>query len=324
MAEFKVEVVRVGPVTKHPNADTLSLTEVFAYPVVIRTGELAEGDRAVYLPVDAVVPEGDPRFAFLGEHRRIKAKRLRGIFSMGLLVRADPAWEVGQDVAALLGVVKYEPPPRLVMGGDNEPCPFAFPKYTEIENYRRYPDVLREGEEIVVTEKLHGTNSRFAFHEGRLWCGSHSGIKKRDPSVVWWKVAEAIGLEERLKAAPGVALYGEVYGDVQDLKYGLGRGELRLALFDALELSTLRYLGWDRTVEVARAVDLPTVPVLHRGPWGRDLLALANGSSMLAAHLREGVVVRAVAERFEPDTDRPMVKVIGEDYLLRKGGTEYH
>ncbi|RYE90041.1 MAG: RNA ligase, partial [Myxococcales bacterium] len=88
MSEFHVRVVRVGPIVKHPQADNLSIAQVFGYPVIIRTGEYAEGDRAVYVPVDSVVPEGDPRWAFLGEHRRIRAKKLRGVFSMGLLTAA--------------------------------------------------------------------------------------------------------------------------------------------------------------------------------------------------------------------------------------------
>lgn len=38
MSEFHVEVVRVGPVTKHPNADTLSITNIHGgYPVIMRT-----------------------------------------------------------------------------------------------------------------------------------------------------------------------------------------------------------------------------------------------------------------------------------------------
>ena len=58
MSEFHVQVVQVGPVTKHPNADSLSCSEVDGYPVIFRTGDYVEGDRAVYVPVDAIVPDG--------------------------------------------------------------------------------------------------------------------------------------------------------------------------------------------------------------------------------------------------------------------------
>lgn len=73
------------------------------YPVILRTGELQQGDKAVYIPVGALLPADDSRWDFLrkpGEHVpfEIVAKRLRGIFSMGLLTPAEPSWQVGQDV----------------------------------------------------------------------------------------------------------------------------------------------------------------------------------------------------------------------------------
>ena len=35
--------------------------------------------------------------------------------------------------------------------------------YTDIENIRNFPDVLRPGEEVVITEKLHGKNCRLGL-----------------------------------------------------------------------------------------------------------------------------------------------------------------
>ena len=48
---------------------------------------------------------------------------------------------------------------------------------------------------------------------------------------------------------------------------------------------------------------------------------LANGASTLpgAAHTREGFVVRPTKERWHPLLGRVILKLIGEDYLLRKG-----
>ena len=61
MSEGAVQVVRIGPVRKHPNADTLSVTDIHGgYPVIFRTGDYHEGDLAVYVPVDSIVPAADP------------------------------------------------------------------------------------------------------------------------------------------------------------------------------------------------------------------------------------------------------------------------
>lgn len=78
MSEWKPEVVQVGEVVPHPNADALDITKVYDYPVVIRRGDFKPGDLAVYVPVDTVVPKDDPRWAFLEGHTRIKAKREDG------------------------------------------------------------------------------------------------------------------------------------------------------------------------------------------------------------------------------------------------------
>jgi hypothetical protein len=66
-------------------------------------------------------------------------------------------------------------------------------------------------------------------------------------------------------------------------------------------------------------------PILYRGPWTPDILKLAGGQSVLCpGHIREGVVIRPVSERFDPRTGRVILKGLNDDYLLRKDATEYH
>lgn len=52
----EVNVVRVGPVTTHPNADKLELTMVGGYQMVIGKDQFKEGDLAVFIQPDSVVP----------------------------------------------------------------------------------------------------------------------------------------------------------------------------------------------------------------------------------------------------------------------------
>lgn len=322
MSEFHVEVVRVGPLEKHPNADTLMLTKVRDYPVIVKQGDFLEGDLAVYVPVDSVVPLSDPRWAFLQGHGRIKAKKLRGVFSMGLLTAALPGAVEGQDVAALMGITKYEPPEPLQIGGDGEKCGFDFPKYTDIEGLRRYPDVIKDDEEVIITEKIHGTNARFVFKDGRLWVGSHNTILKDDPDNAYWKAARQNKLAERLEKHPDIVLYGEVYGWVQDLRYGHTPGKVSLLFFDAFDLKTFTYFGLDRFLKFLEDIGLPFahVPALYRGPWVKNCYGYAEGDSHLCpGQVREGVVIRPVVERFNESVGRVILKLHGQGYLLRKG-----
>lgn len=302
MSEFNVVVVQIGKVGKHPNADTLSITQVNgSYPVIFRTGDFNPGDNAVYVPVDAIVPLADPRFSFL-EKPRIKAKKLRGIFSMGLLVAAQPEWAVGQLVHEELGVTKYVEPVLSATHGDNEPGPaIAWHDY-DLEAYRKFSHVLNPGEEVRVTEKLHGANGRWTYQDGRLWVGSHHCWKAPPhdggPLNIWWEIAQKYELENKLKKHEGLTLYGEVYGWVQDLRYGAESGELWLAVFDMRD----RHGRWLESYQVGvlcRSMGLPMVPVIYDGPFEPSVLGLAEGpSTLFPGHIREGIVIQPIPERW--------------------------
>jgi ATP-dependent RNA circularization protein (DNA/RNA ligase family) len=136
---------------------------------------------------------------------------------------------------------------------------------------------------------------------------------------MWWKVALRERLLEKLRDHPYIAIYGEVYGQVQDLKYGSKPGELKLALFDSLDTRTRHYHDEYEFVALCKALGVPRVPMLYHGPWSSDLRKLAEGNSTLAEHIREGFVVRPVRERFEQELGgRLILKMLGEGYLLRK------
>jgi RNA ligase (TIGR02306 family) len=324
MSEFHIRVVSIGPIVKHPNADALSIVDVEGYPVIMRTGDFAEGDKAVYVPVDAIVPADDPRWAFLAGHWRIKAKKLRGTFSMGLLTASDPAWEVGQNVQAELRIEKYDPEiaEQNSKGPcpDDEPDPGLIPVYTDIEGLRKYSRILETGEQVVLTEKIHGENFRAVFADGRLWVGSRTRFKRPDAGTKWWAAARSAGLEEKLARFPGVAVYGESHGYTGGFPYGQPPGKPAVRLFDALDSKTRRYFHDADFQAFAEEIGVDTAPVLYRGSWSEDLRSHAEGRSTLdASHVREGFVVRPVVERHDHRVGRVILKMVGEGYLLRKG-----
>lgn len=347
MSTFIVPVVRIEKIEKHPNADTLSITEAEGCPVIFRTGDYQVGDLAVYVPVEAVVPTERPEFAFLASKEgqttaRIKAKKLRGIFSMGLLVKppegADelnsiPKAEPGLDLAAWYGIVKYvEPEKNMKLGGRAERAvdSHTAPIY-DIESHRKYKHLYAEGEEVAITEKIHGCNGRFVWRQAdgeeapRLFVGSRNFFLKEDDSAVWWKVARMHNLAEKLSCFPDVVVYGEVYGQVQDLKYGTTQEDpIRFAAFDAYDKSKGRYLDWAEFRLLMTALEIPTVPVLYVGPYSLEKVQeLAQGNSAIADQIKEGCVIKPVVNRWDHHLGRVITKLVGEQYLLRKGGTEW-
>jgi len=382
MSDFSVPVVKVGPIKKHSNADKLSITEVDGCPVIIQTADFKEGDIAVYVPIESVVPLDRPCFSFLKDANhperttaRIKAKKLRGVFSMGLLIPYNAIYEaieavnpggsrflsapshyVNLDVSAELGIVKYEEPEpgssttpkvkqpwwKIVLAwikhplkmwkynishpGGAEKAPDGTLVY-DMESIRKYRHVIKPGELVYVSEKLHGTNFRCCFRKGKFHVGSHRTWKKESPDDRYWKIAIRYDLENKLRNNPDLIVFGEIYGSkIQDLEYGSGPGETRLAVFDLYDINRKSFLDYEYFLRVCETLNLPKVPMLYVGPYSQENIDfMADGKTTIAGatHIREGIVVKPQIERKEHGR-RIIFKLIGESYMLRKNGTEGH
>ena len=325
MSEFHCVVVKLENIQKHPNADSLSIVQVHdGYPCIFRTIEFNDGDLAVYIPVDALVPLSDSRFSFLSdridkEFSRIRAKKLRGVFSMGLLTKADPTWTLGQNVQEALKIKKYEPEAEMERTGGLTVVGPQIPVY-DLESLRKYKNSILEGEEVVLTEKLHGANCRFMWDKEEFWYGSHRTFKKSGSDNLWCKVADKYGLKEKLFRYPGLAFYGEVHGSgvQKGFTYGAQSGELLFRVFDIWDNNKHRWLDYLEMFKIASDASLNVVPELYRGPWSTSLLSLAEGNSTLAGHIREGFVVQAINEKWNEKIGRLKLKFIGEGFLLQK------
>ena len=308
----RVEIVEVHP-EPHPNADKLEIVKVYGYTCLIQKGQFKDGDLAAYIPPDSVVPD-TPDYTFLDGHRRIRVKKLRGIVSMGLLMPAPEGSRVGDDVAEFMGVVHYEPP-DLITGGENVgPPPGYHPNY-DVDTLYRYAHLFVFGEPVFITEKIHGANGRFVCVDGEMFCGSRNLWKKELETSIWWKaLRKTPKLEEFCRARSDITVYGEVYGWVQDLRYGTVPGEVRLAVFDLL-----RGNEWVEAEEAREiGIGLPWVPHVANLLFDMEaVVALAEGPSLVkgADHVREGVVVKPLKERTDPEIGRVQLKVVANGYL---------
>jgi RNA ligase (TIGR02306 family) len=322
MATFRVEVVPVS-LEKHPNADSLSVVKVFdGYTVCVRTADWEGKDRGAYIPPDSVVPDTE-QFAFLEGKVKIKAKRLRGIESYGMLVPAPEGAEIGDDVAEKLGIVHYEPELSSVvnaaMGNHESPPPMRGVIY-DIESWQKYRNVFQEGEEVVITEKIHGMNSRFTYQDGKMYAGSRNHWVKEGDNVFWRLLDLVPWIKVFCQLNPNVILYGEIFGAVQKgYNYGLNQKvPYGFRAFDVY--ADGRFLNYDDALGGAKSDFL--VPVLYRGPYSHEVVEkLMNGESTLpgAAHIREGVVIKPVIERFSDRLHgRLILKAVSIDYLEGK------
>jgi len=362
MSAFAVEARRIK-LSPMENADRLELANIVGteYVAVVPKGQYQDDDLIVYIPEQAILPEAIIEELGLGGEKtmlaggdlnpdgskvrnRVKALRLRGTLSQGLVYGAPGlgGLEEGCDYAEELGITKYAPPIPIEMSGEAEPQD-GLRSYTDIENIKKYPNVLQEGEEVCASEKCHGTCSIMSLIDGELAISSKGmasrGLKLLDERDgqgklhnVYHRMAERYGVEEKLRILATryegeiITLFGETLG-VQELRYGLSGGELDFRAFD-LRVGS-RYLDFDEFLSLCAELDIPTVPIVYRGPYDREKIEeLATGREQVTgkeAHHREGVVVKPVVERYDAELGRVILKVISWRYLAKKGddGTEF-
>jgi RNA ligase (TIGR02306 family) len=321
MSYFAAEVIDLPTPVDHPNADSLylfNLKKPFEVTVIGNKESWKGKSKAVYVMNESVVDTSRPEFSFLGKHNKVKAKKLRGILSQGLLVPAKDEWPIGYNAAEDLGITKYEEPVEsLSTFSNSSKSPSGDVKYTDIENIRRYPDTFQLGESVVLTEKIHGANARYVYQNGEVFMGSRTRWVK-DEGNIWSRAFHQSPLSKVIDNLPNCIFFGEVFGQVQDLKYGR---DLDLHFFDIYDIRLGKYYDWNYLTQILGEFNLTGVPLLYRGDWlGLDkMLPLAEGKSLLADHTKEGWVARPICEEWSPVLGgRKIVKGIGTDYLLRK------
>jgi RNA ligase (TIGR02306 family) len=242
--------------------------------------------------------------------------------------------EIGSDLSKYFGVTHYEPPTKEATFGpgvaDNIPGPpgLVIPKY-DVENFNRYRHCLPEGTPVYVTEKIHGCNARYIYAvppvvwrvadptiSYQMFCGSRSNWKKyaeRDP---WHQcLKQNPWIEEWCRAHPNVTLYGEVFGQVQDLKYGAKPGELFFRAFDMLGHGTWgSYTLLEQHVAPERRA-----PVVFLGPFDEALVReiAEQDSHLCPGQCAEGVVICPLVEMTHPEIGRVQLKIVSNRYLER-------
>lgn len=351
MTDFYCEVARITNIERHSNADSLSVATVLNYPVVIKTGSYNVGDLVSYIGIEAIVPDTE-QFHFLASapkkdadgniiepspavgqlkerNRTIKAKKIRGIYSEGLIVDAPEGFKEGDSVVEHFGLTRKEPEEEVAdradgRENDTNPKTFSLFKY-DIEGIAKYGYVFEEGDEVIISEKLEGENMSIMYAEDRLWVKSRNYFKKDVPGSHWWEVPRRLELEEKLKEFPYLAIYGEKIGHVPKFLYDCqlvdGKRQRGFKVFDVWDIKGKKFLPWDEVVSISEKLGLDTVPVLFRGSWktDRSLCELAEGKSAIGNHIKEGIVIRSCPERWHEKLGRKIIKHKGRSYKLLKG-----
>ncbi len=261
-------------------------------------------------------------------------------------------YQVGQDVSDLLGVTHYDPDKGKELASDAETFKKQRSKYPrslkgwwylilhklgiytsggqnhgfdnedglglpvfDVEAFKHYKDVFEPGEMVEVTEKIHGSNGRFAYLDGHLYAGSRTQWKAENANCVWRNVLKTEPwITEWCQAHPGYAIYGECT-PTQGTNFQYGNPAPQFFAFDIRTPEG----KWMNTEETKADIGFKNwVPVLYTGPFDWEIISkLIDGPSTVfgAKNIREGIVIRPVKERHVRGLGRLILKVVSNTFL---------
>ena len=325
-------IVRILDVQPIAGADAIVVATVKGWKVVVKKNEFAVGDLAVYYEIDSFLP-ATPQFEFLRprcykkmsdgrEGFRLKTVKLRGQISQGLLTPIPASLSnavEGDDVTAVLNVVKYEPPiPAQLAGEIKGLFPSFIPKTDEerIQNYITESEVDVRGQDAYITEKLDGSSFTAYIRNNEFGiCSRNLELKPNDDNA-FWQAAKFLNLQDKLASLDrNIALQGELVGPgVQGNLYALKNRTVYF--FTGYDIDAGRRMTFGELKEVLELLKLPMVPVLEYSyvlPTENvveNMLAYAEAKSALNPKAdREGVVVRGLTQEFS-------FKAVSNKYLL--------
>jgi hypothetical protein len=267
----------------------------------------------------------------------------------------------GDDVAELLGFTHYEEPeagpsrtPRTrpqyqhpwrswsafkfwvlyklgfadQLHGDNAKPPKNTPPTYDVEGFKNYPNTFTEGEEVIVTEKIHGSNARYLFDGKQMHVGSKNLWKSEKSTCIWRRALKELPwIEEFCRLNVGHTLYAEVVPTQKGYAYGTEtngpedklRPAIKVLAFDVL----LPNGQWLPKRELLIALkEEHRVPVLYAGPYDDSKIkALVEGPSTVpgAKHIREGIVIASATERTVRGLGRAQLKLKSLKFLEKEG-----
>jgi RNA ligase (TIGR02306 family) len=354
----------IGEILPIDGADNIELALVGGWQAITKKGEYGVGDKVVVATTDAVIPVELSDLMgvtnYLRKGQRVRTVKLRKVYSECLIMskntipalRKYPTLTEGEDLMELLGIVKYEPPVKMVemsVGGrkfkyHQNP---NFHVYYKFPNMKNVPDLFTEVDQVVITRKLHGTNARYGIVRkkklslldrvkkffGNKWVefewvyGSHNVEKGSDSqgfysTDVWRTIGDEYKIKEKLwEYVKGYFIPQHlgsgivIYGEI----YGHG-----IQKNYEYGLQDMKFAGFDVEIDgtyqpfsnervIFETLGLPTVEVLYYGNWSKE-----DQDKHVFNNFIEGTKVphEGVVVKSVTGDRHKVGKVINPDYLI--------
>jgi RNA ligase (TIGR02306 family) len=256
------------------------------------------------------------------------------------------SYEIGVDVSNDLGITKYEPPIPTQLAGQVKAFDMPFVGSHDCEHANVYVNDLVQGERVVVTEKVHGsqfilahdidTNQTIVSSKGMLKQGL--SIEESDTNTYWMAAKNDLIVEKIISNfTSGVV---QIFGEVIPVQGGYSYGQTKptASLFD------IRVNGesipYDMVADEFKTLWVPVVfdgnmsleekeIVIYSDPergihktrtdylLPKDIVDMCKGNELVSGnevHIREGVVLRPDIDRTATDGTKLRLKIINPAY----------
>ena len=310
----------ISEINPHPNADKLELAKVLGYTCIVEKGKYKAGDAIVLIQPDTVLPDKPWAEMFKKRSSRVRAMKLRGQFSFGIVMLlkdvVDPFFfaaqygdakdHIGVDVAHIIGVTKYEAPQPQQLDAKG-PLPFGLGRIDE-ERWQNITD-LPFGENTMVTVKVDGSSGTYYCHKDRQTGDWTTGICSRSLEMKPGCLNNYTRIDRKYTILNNLmdyckfhdvslALRGEIYGNNIQGHANNPHAKLPLdfAAFNVYNFDTLSYENYESEhyyEDVCRKIGIPVVPNIGGQVLTPDLIKwYAEDISKIDGKPFEGVVIK--------------------------------
>lgn len=360
---MKLAIVEViSALVKHDNADSLEVATIQGWQSIVKAGQFKVGQTVIFIPIDTVLTPFEWN-SFLHNKKdpaqpiRVKTVRLRGKVSQGLVFPLSiinlsttldsPMFGVGDDVAELIGVTKYEKPLSSQLAGKVKGnFPSHIVKKTDEDNLMsqiKLLDELKEsGQGAVATLKWDGSSLTVIREESDKYlptrikfsvCSRNLELIETEGNT-FWSVVRKYDLENGLSrlcfeqghsdadgTEGGIAIQGELVGPaVNGNQPALTQHEFRL--FNAKWLDSGTECGYSHLQSIASYLGVPLAESVKI--WSaeevqaltlQELQDLANLVTYPSGTIGEGIVVRPLTPVFSKRLQKSLsFKIINQNY----------
>lgn len=348
-------IEKIKSVVPHSNADRLDLITVLGYQCVTQRGLYKAGDIVIYIQPDSILPEAPWAEDYRKySPKRIKAVKLRGAWSEGIILNKDLLegvidtsifndTQIGRDVSDMLDIKHYEPPVPQDLSAKGL-LPYGIGK-TDEERWENMVHKLPYGELVDVTLKIDGQSwsAYYKVATDEFGVLGRTMEYKLDCQNNYTAQLARYDIENKLKNYckkhnVSLCIRGESYGN------GIQKGghnphsskPAGLAIFSVYIIDERRYARKGDPLyfpNVCKEMDLPYVPFIETAAvLTEDLVQYySSGVEFLNGQPFEGVVINHDAYTREIDIDNEgfsgkvqhdapagSFKIINKNYDARK------